>query len=229
MIKIIVFDDDPEVRYGIYDYLKKYYEIYITKDKKDVFKILNQTNINLVIFDYSLVNMSLNNFIDKLKEYDNKMLIITLSAKINDNAKKVLFNSKIDDYMNKPLDMQELQFRIDNLLRKQSSQFRKFITTENLIINCETNSLLYKKKELIFLNKEFQILYHLFSYPNRIFSKNELIELICDMGSVVNENTIRTYINTLRRKLKQIDELEIVTIRGIGYKGIIKNSSLSKK
>lgn len=229
MIKIIVLDDDPEVRYGIYDYLKKYYEIYITKDKKDVFKILNQTNINLVIFDYSLVNMSLNNFIDKLKEYDNKMLIITLSTKINDNAKKVLFNSKIDDYMNKPLDMQELQFRIDNLLRKQSSQFRKFITTENLIINCETNSLLYKKKELIFLNKEFQILYHLFSYPNRIFSKNELIELICDMGSAVNENTIRTYINTLRRKLKQIDELEIVTIRGIGYKGIIKNGSLSKK
>lgn len=225
MIKIIVFDNDPEVRYGIYDYLKKYYEIYITKDKKDVFKILNQTNINLIIFDYSIVNMSLNNFIDKIKEYDNKILIITLSTKINDNAKNVLFNSNIDDYMNKPLDMQELQFRIDNLLRKQSSQFRKFITTENLIINCETNSLFYKEKELIFLNKEFQILYHLFSYPNRIFSKNELIELICDMDSVVNENTIRTYINTLRRKLKQVEELEIVTIRGIGYKGIIKNSS----
>ena len=85
--------------------------------------------------------------------------------------------------------------------------------------------IVYCDNKLEFFNKEFQILYHLFSYPNMIFAKEELIELICDNDYYINENTIRTYINDLRRKLDIIDELEIVTVRGIGYKGIIKNSN----
>ena len=75
----------------------------------------------------------------------------------------------------------------------------------------------------IFFNNEFQILYHLFSYPNRIFAKEELIELICiNNDHYINQNTIRTYINNLRKKLDMINELEIVTVRGLGYKGVIK-------
>ena len=86
------------------------------------------------------------------------------------------------------------------------------------MINCETNTITYRDDTLEFFNKEFQILYHLFSYPNRIFSKNELVELICNNEQIISENTIRTYINTLRRKTEKIVELDIVTVKGIGYK-----------
>lgn len=223
MIKLLVLEDDPEVRYGIYDYLKQSYEVFVTKDEKEVFRILNQTNIDLIIFDYSIISINLTQFVAALKESNNKILTMILSDQLEDNDKKSLFQSDIDDYMNKPLDMMELQFRIERLLKKRSSQYKKLIKTDDLTINCETNTVIYCNNKLEFFNNEFQILYHLFSYPNRIFAKEELIELICiNNDHYINQNTIRTYINNLRRKLDMIDELEIVTVRGLGYKGVIK-------
>ena len=222
MIRVLVLDDDSEVRYGIYDYLKRDYEIYVTKKENEVFNILNQTNINLIIFDYSIISIELKQFISKIREMNSKISIIIISAILEAEDKKCLFDSSIDDYMEKPIDMMELGFRIEHLLKKQSHQYRKMIEIENLTINCETNTVTYKDDTLEFFNKEFQILYHLFSYPNRIFSKSELVELICNNEQIISENTIRTYINTLRKKTEKIVELDIVTVRGIGYKGTIK-------
>ncbi len=225
MIRVLVLDDDPEVRYRIYDYLKRDYEVYITKKEDEVFNILNQTNINLIIFDYSVISIELKQFISKIKEINRRTSIIITSTLLEDKDKRCMFDSNIDDYMEKPIDMLELGFRIEHLLKKQSRQYRKMIEIVNLTINCETNTITYKDDTLEFFNKEFQILYHLFSYPNRIFSKSELVELICNNDQNINENTIRTYINTLRRKTEKITELNIVTVKGIGYKGVIKNSS----
>lgn len=225
MIRVLVLEDDPEVRYGIYDYLKRDYEVYITKKENEVFNILNQTNIHLIIFDYLIVNSDLKQFIKGIREINPKMFIISMSSNLENDYKRILIESNIDDYIEKPIDMLELGFRIEHLLRKQSSQYRKIVETTNLKINCETESIIYKDNTLEFFNKEFQILYQLFSYPNRIFSKGELVELICNNDQIINENTIRTYINTLRRKIKDIPELEIVTVKGIGYKGVLKNSS----
>ena len=222
MIRVLVLDDDPEVRYGIYDYLKRDYEIYVTKKENEVFNILNQTNINLIIFDYSIISVELKQFISKIREMNSKISIILISAILETKDRKCLVDSSIDAYMEKPIDMMELGFRIEHLLKKQSSQYRKKIEIDNLMINCETNTITYRDDTLEFFNKEFQILYHLFSYPNRIFSKNELVELICNNEQIISENTIRTYINTLRRKTEKIVELDIVTVKGIGYKGVIK-------
>lgn len=222
MIRVLVLDDDPEVRYGIYNYLKRDYEVYITKKENEVFNIINQTNINLIIFDYSIISIELKQFISKIKEVNSKISIIIMSSLLEDKERKELFDSSIDDYMEKPIDMLELGFRIGHLLKKQSSQYRKMIEISNLTINCETNTITYKDTTIEFFNKEFQILYHLFSYPNRIFSKEYLVELICNREDDINQSTIRTYINSIRRKIDYIPELNIVTVRGIGYKGIVK-------
>ena len=222
MIRVLVLDDDPEVRYGIYDYLKRDYEIYITKKEKDVFNILNQTNIDLIIFDYLMINAEVKEFIDKIREINSQILIIVISNPLTEMEEKNLLNNNIDDYMEKPLDMIKLEFRIEKLLKKQSYQYEKLIRNDNLIINCETNSVIYNDEDIEFFNKEFQILYHLLSYPNRIFSKECLVELICNQEENINPSTIRTYINSIRRKIDNIPELDIVTVRGVGYKGIIK-------
>lgn len=222
MIRILVLDDDPDVRYGIYNYLKKDYEIYITKKEIDVFNILNQTNINLIILDYLMFNANIKSFIDKIRELNNQILIMVMSNPLEDIEEKKLLNNNIDDYMEKPLDMIKLEFRIEKLLKKQSYQYKKLIRNDNLIINCETNSIVYNSKSIEFFNKEFQILYNLFSYPDRIFSKECLVDLICNHEENINPSTIRTYINSIRRKIDVIPELSIVTVRGVGYKGIIK-------
>lgn len=225
MPRILVMDDDPEVRYGLYEYLKKYYDIFITKKESEIYNILNKTSINLIIFEYAVISIDIKAFINKVKELNNKISVIIISSPLKEDVKKILFECNIDDYVEKPLDMVELEFRIEHLMKRQSSQYRKMIEISNLTINCETNTITYKDNTLEFFYKEFQILYQLFSYPNRIFSKSELVELICSNDQIINENTIRTYINTLRRKTEEITELEIVTVKGIGYKGIIKNSS----
>ena len=225
MIRILVLDDDPEVRYGIYDYLKRDYEVYITKKENEVFDILNKTNINLIIFDYLMLNTEIKTFIDKIKEINRQILIMVISTPLTNIEEKCLLNNNIDDYMGKPLDMIKLEFRIEKLLKKQSYQYERIIRDDNLIINCETNSIIYNNENIEFFNKEFQILYNLFSYPNMVFSKEHLIELICNYEENINPSTIRTYINSIRRKINDIPELDIVTVRGVGYKGIRKNSN----
>ena len=72
MIRLLILDDDPEVRYGIYDYLKQDYEVFVTKNIKEVFKIFNQTNIDLIIFDYSIISINLKQFVVALKESNDK-------------------------------------------------------------------------------------------------------------------------------------------------------------
>lgn len=222
MIKILVCHNNPEIRYGIYNHLKNDYEVFITKSIKEIYSILNQTNIDILIFN-CLVD-DVNNLVEKAREIRPKILTMFLSSLRNEKDKKKLLYIDIDDYIDKPFDMIELSFRIEHLLKKQCNEYKKIIETDNCKLNCETYTLTYKSTKYEFFNKEFQILYVLFSYPNKIFSKYELSELLYD-GNYFNENTIRTYINTLRKKISEIKELEIITIRGLGYKGIIKSSN----
>ena len=133
MIRVLVLDDDPEVRYGIYDYFKRDYEVYITKKENEIFNILNQTNINLIIFDYSIINAEVKTFIDKIREINRQMLIMVISNPLTEIEEKNLLNNNIDDYMEKPLDMIKLEFRIEKLLKKQSYQYEKLIRNDNLI------------------------------------------------------------------------------------------------
>ena len=78
MIRLLVLEDNPEVRYGIYDYLKQNYEVFVTKDEKEVFRILNQTNIDLIIFDYLIISINLKRFVAALKENNNEILTVIL-------------------------------------------------------------------------------------------------------------------------------------------------------
>lgn len=222
MIRVLVKDDDPKVRYGIYDYLKRDYEVYITKKENEVFNILNQTNIHLIICNYFTLKVDMEQFIKNINSINDRTLILVISDKLSDIDKREVLRSKIDDYMEKPLDLNELSFRIEHLLKVQFSQYQRLIEIDNLKINCDTKTVIYKNIKLDFFDKEFQILYHLLSYPNKIFTKRELVDLVCDTNENINEDTIRTYVSLLRKKINFMSEIEILTIKGIGYKGIIK-------
>lgn len=222
MIRIIIFDKDPNCRYGIYEHLKMDYEIFVTKKSKDVFSLLYQTNINLIICDYPTTEIDIEQFIKNVKSVNEKTLILAISNKLSDNDKKRLLRNKIDDYMEKPLDLNELSFRVEHLLKIQISQYQRLIEIDNLKVDCDTQTVIYKGVDFDFFNKEFQILYHLLSYPNKIFTKRELVDLVCDNNEDINEENVRAYISLIRNKIKPIKEIEIVTIKGIGYKSVIK-------
>lgn len=156
MIRVLVMDDDPKVRYGIYDYLKRDYEVYITKKENEVFNILNQTNIHLIICNYFTLKVDMEQFIKNINSINDRTLILVISDKLSDIDKREVLRSKIDDYMEKPLDLNELSFRIEHLLKVQFSQYQRLIEIDNLKINCDTKTVIYKNIKLDFLIKSFK-------------------------------------------------------------------------
>lgn len=97
MIRVLVMDDDPKVRYGIYDYLKRDYEVYITKKENEVFNILNQTNIHLIICNYFTLKVDMEQFIKNINSINDRTLILVISDKLSDIDKREVLRSKIDD------------------------------------------------------------------------------------------------------------------------------------
>ncbi len=216
MFKILVLDDNPEVRYGIYDYFKSDYEVYIAKREKEVCSILNKTRIDLIIFDYTIISTDIKEFINYIKEINNYIQIFLISNKFDGR----LFQCDIDEYMTKSLDLLELDFRIRRLFH----QIRKLPIIGYLTIDISNYSLIYYDKTIIFTKKEFQLLELLFNRPNQLFTKEFLIDTIWEDNFDICDNTLRTHINRIRKKIDIVKEFKIITIKGIGYKGSFLNS-----
>lgn len=127
-----------------------------------------------------------------------------------------------DDYMTKPVNMEELKMRIDALLRRAKIAADKELKIGGFRLNSSTHEAKFNEQQIELTAKEFALLFKLLSYPNRLFSKDKLLEDIWGYENESDDSTIRTHFNRLRNKLESITEFEIVNIRGIGYKAVVK-------
>lgn len=217
MFKILVLDDSPEVRYGIYDYFKIDYEVYIAKKEKEVCSILNKTRIDLIIFDYTIISTDIKEFINYIKEINNHIQIFLISKQFDN----IVFHYNIDEYMTKPLNLLELDFRIKKLFNQTSKNSNLFY----LNIDVSNYSLIYYDKTIIFTKKEFQLLELLFNRPSQIFTKEFLIDTIWEDNFDICDNTLRTHINRVRKKTDIVKKFKIITIKGIGTKEFLTPST----
>lgn len=127
-----------------------------------------------------------------------------------------------DDYLTKPVNYDELILRINALARRANITNQDKIVIGKIEIDLAEYSFRYDGNRIEFTKKEFDLLFKLISYPNKIFTKMQLIEEIWGYDSDVLEDSIKTYINKIRTKLAEIAEIEIVNLKGIGYKLVIK-------
>ena len=146
-------------------------------------------------------------------------MIITAKSEIEDKKEGFLLGA--DDYMVKPIDIEEMLLRIQVLLRRSKSASEKKIQIGDLLLNYNQLSVIKKDKVDNLAQKEFYLLYKLLSTPNTIFTRQELIEEVWGLESDSDYRTVDVHIKRIREKMKDVDEFEIVTIRGIGYKAII--------
>lgn len=223
MIKILVIEDEEAMRLLMEVKLKKDYEIFAVSDGVEAIKVLETIKVDLILADVMMPNMNGYDFAEHLRNQGDTTPIIMITAKGSVDDKVKGFNSGIDDYMVKPIDFIELKCRIKAMLRRSNINKEKEIIIGEVTINSESLSIKKKEKILYFPNKEFQILYKLLSYPDKIFTKEELLDEIWGFTSESDETTIRTHINRLRSKIEDFKEFEILTIRGLGYKGVIHN------
>lgn len=222
MFNILVVEDDKNLRKLITTYLQRNkYNIYEATNGEEALNVLDQSYIDLIVSDIMMPKMDGYELIKSLREakYDVPILIITAKSEIEDKKEGFLLGA--DDYMVKPIDIEEMILRIQVLLRRSKSASEKKIQIGDLLLNYNQLSVIKKDKVYNLAQKEFYLLYKLLSTPNTIFTRQELIEEVWGLESDSDYRTVDVHIKRIREKMKDVDEFEIVTIRGIGYKAII--------
>ena len=222
MFNILVVEDDKNLRKLITTYLQRNkYNTYEATNGEEALNVLDQSYIDLIVSDIMMPKMDGYELIKSLREakYDVPILIITAKSEIEDKKEGFLLGA--DDYMVKPIDIEEMLLRIQVLLRRSTSASEKKIQIGDLLLNYNQLSVIKKDKVYNLAQKEFYLLYKLLSTPNTIFTRQELIEEVWGLESDSDYRTVDVHIKRIREKMKDVDEFEIVTIRGIGYKAII--------
>lgn len=223
MINILIVEDNSNIRKLYRSYLEKSgYFVLEANDGQDALKILEHNTINLMIVDVMMPRMDGYELTETLREYNYNFPILMITAKDRIDDKRQGFKLGSDDYMVKPIDLEEMIFRVDALLRRSKIVSEHLIKVGDCIINEDTYSVTRDKESLILPKKEFQLLHKLVSYPSKIFTRSQLMEEIWGMDVESDERTVDVHIKRLREKLEEWQEFEIMTVRGLGYKVEIK-------
>lgn len=223
MFKILIVEDDKNLRKLMTTYLKRNeYETYEATNGVEALDVMDKNYVDLIISDIMMKEMDGYELTKSLRDANYTIPILLVTAKSTIEDKKEGFLLGADDYMVKPINMEELLLRVKVLLRRANSANEQKLIIGNLILDYKQMSAQYKSKNYQLAQKEFQLLYKLLSTPDTIFTRQELIEEIWGLESESDFRTVDVHIKRIRKKLEDVKEFEIITIRGIGYKAIIK-------
>lgn len=223
MFHILVVDDDKHTRMLLKAILENAnYTISCANDGMQALDILEKEHIDLVVLDIMMPNMDGYEFTETIRQTDNALPILMVTAKQLPEDEKKGFLVGTDDYITKPIDEEKLLLRIKALLRRA-----QIVNEQKIIIGDVTldyNSLTVSRKdEVIELpQKEFMLLYKLLSYPGKIFTRIQLMDEIWGSDSETGWETVTVHVNRLRKRFEGWNEFEIVAVRGLGYKAVKK-------
>ena len=223
MFKILVVEDDKNLRKLIVTCLEKAnYTVFDTKNGEEALELMDRQYVDLIVTDIMMPEMNGYELIKELRDanYNTPILIITAKEDIED--KRVGFSLGADDYMVKSINIDELIMRVKSLLKRSNQANEKKIKIGDVELDYDKLEIRKKDKVYQLTQKEFYLIYKMLSTPDTIFKRQDLIEEIWGLENESDFRTVDVHIKRLREKLEDINEFEIVTIRGIGYKAIIK-------
>ena len=221
MAKILVVEDDRNMRLLTAARLEDMYTVVCANDGIEAMEEIHKGGIDLIIADIMMPRMDGYELLKTIREegYTTPFLMLTAKEALEDKQKG--FSLGTDDYMTKPFSSDELMWRTQALLRRADIAQNKKIEIGSVTVDSAKYAV-YNDKEYIELpKKEFDLLFKLLSYPDRIFSKEQLLDSIWGMNAESGEETVKTHISRVRNRLKDIDEFSIVTLKGLGYKADI--------
>ncbi len=224
MFKILVVEDDISLSDSINVFLKKRgFNVFCSYSAKYALKELEEYQVDLIITDIMMPYMDGIEFIKRVREMDITCPILIISAKDQFIDKKAGFLSGADDYMVKPIDLNELELRINSLFKRAKISNEHKLSFANTTLDADSLLVITNGKRFDLPQKEFQILFKLLSYENKIFTRVQLMDEFWGIYTTSEERTVDTHINRLRDKFKNNPDFEIVTVRGLGYKAVKKN------
>lgn len=222
MFNVLIVEDDKNLRKLINITLtKEKYTVYEATNGEEALDVIDKNYIDLIISDVMMPKIDGFELIKELRSSKYKIPILLITAKNSIEDKKEGFLLGADDYMVKPIDIEELLLRVKVLLRRSKSTTEMKLQINDVLLDY-TQMTVTKNDKIYFLaQKEFLLLYKLLSSPDTVFTRQEIMEEIWGLDSESDYRTIDVHIKRIREKICDVDDFEIITIRGIGYKSII--------
>ena len=223
MFQIMVVDDDKNTRMLLKAVLEaENYTVFTAENGEDALSVMDANHIDLVVLDIMMPKMDGYTFTKALRESNNNLPILMVSAKQLPSDKKHGFLVGTDDYMTKPIDEEEMLWRIKALLRRARIASERRIVVGNVILDYDSLTVSRNGEVQELPQKEFMLLYKLLSYPGKIFTRIQLMDEIWGADSETGWETVTVHVGRLRKRFDGLDEFEIVSVRGLGYKAVKK-------
>lgn len=219
MINLLVVEDDVQLnRLFSTILMKNQYHVFSAFNGREALDVMDEHAIDLIISDIMMPDIDGYELVSSLRQakFDTPILMITAQDSFNMMEKG--FELGVDDYMIKPINVNELSLRVKALLKRAKIAIDKKLILPHTVIDSNSLTVYVDKDEIILPQKEFLLLFKLLSYPNKIFTRQQLMDDIWGLDSNTEERTIDVHINRLRDRLKKVTDFKIITVRGLGYK-----------
>lgn len=223
MFKILLVEDDPELNRTVSSFLNRNgYEATGCLDANEAYDAMYDKVFDLIISDIMMPGIDGFQFAETVRGINQEIPILFITARDDFTAKQRGFRIGIDDYMVKPIDLDELLLRIGALLRRAKIASNKKLSVGNFMMDAEERAAYLGDEEIPLTKREFDLLYKLLSYPKKTFTRFQLMDEFWDADSASGPRTVDVYMTKLRSKLADCKDFEIVTVHGLGYKAVIK-------
>ncbi|HAM30367.1 MAG TPA: DNA-binding response regulator [Erysipelotrichaceae bacterium] len=223
MINILVVEDDRQMNQIICTFLNDNgFQAKGCLNVNDAYAQMYNTLYELIISDIMLPGIDGFEFVKTIRQIDRNVPILFVSAKDDLPSKQKGFQLGIDDYMVKPIELDELLLRVHALLRRAHIKADRKIAVGNLVLNADAMSAEIDDEEVSLTAREFNIIYKMLSYPNKAFSRSQLMDEFWGIDSETSLRAVDVYITKLRDKLSACDGFKIATVRGLGYKVVLQ-------
>lgn len=222
MINILVVEDDVELNRIVCTYLNDSgFQAKGCLNANDAYGEMYNAIYELIISDIMMPEIDGFELARTVRQINKTIPILFMSAKDDLSSKQKGFQLGIDDYMIKPIELGELLLRVRALLRRAHIEMERKLTIENLALDADAMSVTIDDQEIAVTTREFNILYKLLSYPNKTFSRAQLMDEFWGVDTDTSLRAVDVYVTKLRDKFSGCDGFKIVTVRGIGYKAVL--------
>jgi two-component system, OmpR family, response regulator len=223
MFHILVVEDDPNARRLMRAVLERAeYSVSTAENGTAALELMDTQHVDLIVLDVMMPGMDGYALTNELRASGSDIPILMVTAKQLPADKRMGFLVGTDDYMTKPVDTEEMLLRIKALLRRSQIVSERKLCIGGVELDYDALTITRGEEKQTLPQKEFYLLYKLLSYPDKIFTRIQLMDEIWGMESESGDTTVNVHINRLRRRFENYSEFELISVRGLGYKAVKK-------
>lgn len=224
MFKILVVEDDRDLNHAVCNFLgQNGYEAIGCLSANEAYDAMyGGTLFDMIVSDIMMPGVDGFEFAQTIRELNQEIPILFMTARDDFSAKQRGFKAGIDDYMVKPIDLDELLLHIGALLRRARIASSRRLEVGKLLLDADERTAYLDGEEITLTVREFNLIYKLLSYPKKTFTRSQLMDEFWDGDTTSGLRTVDVYMTKLRNKFSKCEDFEIVTVHGLGYKAVLK-------